>query len=85
MKRLWDEAGFDYTSDSTYLGISRGYNYSVIGKPGTKAGDGGNGGKQGVPGLAGKMLLIELNRTPNLNISRINGNTLIWTIFFWIL
>lgn len=45
----------------------------VQGKEGTKAGDGGDGGKQGNPALAGKIVIFELDQAANIKTQTHNG------------
>lgn len=75
-KQFWENAGFEctYWKKYSFPSFTMEEYYTVIGKNGTKAGDGGNGGIRGNPGRAGKMLLFELEQAPKLNISKNDGN-----------
>lgn len=75
---MWKEDGIecDYSRSYNFLATTWENHYTVVGKNGTKAGDGGNGGKQGNPGLAGQILLFGLDQTPDLSIYQKEGNAI---------
>lgn len=49
------------------------YTCTVNEKRGIKAGNGGNGGRHGDPGLAGKIMLFQLDQKSNLKNHTSNG------------
>lgn len=71
MEGIWRKANFEY--ECKMDGPLLGSKCTVYGKNGTKAGDGGNGGRQGDPGLAGKRMLFELDQKSKLRIQTKNG------------